>query len=473
MIAVASRWVPERSALFARSFALALLCCPALASAQLPASVPTLAPMIERVSPTVVNISVSGEVRVDSPLTEDPLFRYFFPDSPDSRPVQSAGSGVIVDAVKGYVLTNSHVIENADKITVTLLDNRSKQATVIGSDPGTDLAVLQIDARDLKQVEFGDSDRLRVGDFVVAIGNPFGFSHTVTSGIVSGLGRTNINPDAYEDFIQTDASINPGNSGGALLDLEGRLVGINSAIISRGGGNIGIGFAIPVNMARDIMDQIIEYGHVSRGLLGVTISSVTPEIAQTYGLDNTSGALVMSVAPSSAADKAGLQVYDVILKVDEQPVRDSASLRTAIGLKRPGVHVSVGIMRDGHERNVEAELGAAETAATEPPEAEPQTQRQREPETSQNGLDPAFEGAEVVTADPSKPSAGGTAGLYVVAVEDGSRAAARGLRAGDVITHINKQRVRNLDEAGQVLKDARSVIVQVQRGSRGSLLILR
>jgi Do/DeqQ family serine protease len=404
-------------------------------------------------------------------VTDDPLYRYFFPDQPETRPVQSAGSGVIVDAAKGYVLTNSHVIENAEKITVTLLDTRSVEAKVIGSDPGTDLAVVQVDAPNLKQAEFADSDRVRVGDFVVAIGNPFGFSHTVTSGIVSGLGRTNINPDAYENFIQTDASINPGNSGGALLDLEGRLVGINSAIISRGGGNIGIGFAIPINMARDVMDQLIEYGHVSRGLLGVTISSVTPEIAHTYGLDNTSGAIVMSVAPSSAAERAGLQVYDVILSVDVQPVRDSASLRTAIGLKRPGVHVAVGIMRDGHERTVEAELGAAETVAAERPVALPATVAP--PQTSENGLDPAFEGAEVVTADPAKPSAGGTTGLYVVSVEEGSRAAIRGLKAGDVITHINKQRVDNLEEAERLMKDAASVIVQVQRGSRGSLLILR
>jgi Do/DeqQ family serine protease len=469
MIAAASRWISDRSTTqLARVLAPVLLlsACPALVSAQLPASVPTLAPMIERVSPTVVNISVSGEVRVDSPASGDPLYRYFFPDLPDTRPVQSAGSGVIVDAAKGYVLTNSHVVENAEKITVTLLDTRSVEADVIGSDPGTDLAVLHVDAKDLKQIELGDSDRLRVGDFVVAIGNPFGFSHTVTSGIVSGLGRTNINPDAYENFIQTDASINPGNSGGALLDLEGRLVGINSAIISRGGGNIGIGFAIPVNMARDIMSQLIEHGHVSRGLLGVTISSVTPEIAETYGLDNTSGALVRSVAPSSAAEKAGLQIYDVILSIDDRPVRDSASLRTAIGLKRPGAHVAVGIMRDGHVRTVEAELGAAETTVAARPVPP-------SPETSNDGLDPAFEGAEVVTADPTKPSVGGTAGLYVVSVEDGSAAEARGLLAGDVITHINKQRVRNLEEAEKLLKDARSVIVQVQRGGRGSLLILR
>ncbi|HEU4616834.1 MAG TPA: DegQ family serine endoprotease [Gammaproteobacteria bacterium] len=465
MIAAASRWLSDRSAPLARSLVLALVACPAAAWAQLPAGVPTLAPMIERVSPTVVNISVSGEVQVNGPLTDDPLFKYFFPDTPESRPVQSAGSGVIVDAAKGYVLTNAHVIENAEKITVTLLDNRSMEAKIIGSDPGTDLAVLKVEAADLKQAEFGDSDRLRVGDFVVAIGNPFGFSHTVTSGIVSGLGRKNINPDAYENFIQTDASINPGNSGGALLDLEGKLVGINSAIISRGGGNIGIGFAIPVNMARDVMQQLIDFGHVSRGLLGVTIQSVTPEVAEMYGLHDVSGALVMSVAPNSAAEKAGLQFEDVILSVDGQAVRDSASLRTAIGLKRPGSHVKVGIVREGRERTLEAELGeaeAAETAALPVPK----------PESSDGGLDPAFEGAELAPADRTKPNSS-AGGLSVVSVEEGSPAAMHGLKAGDVITHINRQRVRNLQDAERALKDARSVIVQVQRGSRGLLLLMR
>jgi Do/DeqQ family serine protease len=423
--------------------------------------------MIERVSPTVVNISVSGEVPVQSPVTEDPLFRYFFPDQPDKRPVQASGSGVIVDADKGYILTNHHVIENADKITVTLLDNRSIDARVIGSDEGTDLAVLQVDITGLKAIQLGNSDQLRVGDFVVAIGNPFGFSHSVTSGIVSGLGRTGINRDAYEDFIQTDASINPGNSGGALVDLNGNLVGINSAIISRGGGNIGIGFAIPVNMARGIMSQLIDFGHVSRGLLGVHINSVTPGVAKTFGLSNSAGALVVTVDPNSAAEKAGIQVGDVIVKVNGHAVLDSGTLKAAIGIQRPGTRVSVGLVRDGRERTVEAELGAAEAAATEEePASVPET-------TNETSLDPSLEGAELAENNAATPNASGTGGLYVVSVAPDSPAAIRRLRAGDVITRINRQPVRNLADARRVLAGASSVILEVRRGDRSTLLLMR
>ncbi len=448
---------------------LVLLCCAAPALAQIPSeAVPTLAPMIERVSPTVVNISVSGEVQVQSPLSDDPLFKYFFPpDQPRKRQVQAAGSGVIVDADKGYILTNHHVIEDADKITVTLLDNRSMSARVIGSDEGTDLAVLQVDAKNLKAIDLGNSDRLRVGDFVVAIGNPFGFSHTVTSGIVSGLGRTGINPDAYEDFIQTDASINPGNSGGALVDLTGKLVGINSAIISRGGGNIGIGFAIPVNMARGIMDQLIKFGHVSRGMLGVSIQSVTPDIAKTYGLVNSSGALVMEVQPKSAAEKAGIEVNDVIVSVDGHEILDSGTLRAAVGIKRPGTHLRVGLIRDGRPRSIEAVLGQAQNEAAPAPETS-------EPQPKESALDPALQGVELANNDGSNAQASSTApGVLVVSVADGSQASIRGLRAGNVITKINRRRVHNIDDARRILENADSVILEVQRGSRGLLFLLR
>ncbi|HEX5418495.1 MAG TPA: Do family serine endopeptidase [Gammaproteobacteria bacterium] len=464
----AERAQPPRSmSRLAHPLLFAVLCCPALALAQLPSSrVPTLAPMIERVSPTVVNISVSGEAPADNPLSKDPLFRYFFPDQPEKREVQASGSGVIVDAQKGYILTNDHVIENADKITVTLLDNRSMDAHVIGTDEGTDLAVLQVQTQGLTAIPFGDSDRLRVGDFVVAIGNPFGFSHTVTSGIVSGLGRTGINPDAFEDFIQTDASINPGNSGGALVDLNGNLIGINSAIISRGGGSIGIGFAIPVNMARGIMKQLIEYGKVSRGLLGVKIQSVTPDIAQTYGLGSASGALVMSVSPNSAAEKAGIEVADVIVSVNDHAVPDSGSLKAAIGLERPGTHVKVGFVRDGRLLMTAAELGQAASAQAEPaPEAPPKGPKD-------SALDPALQGAELAKSDRAR-SASAAAGLYVVSVEDGSPAAIRGLQAGDVITRINRQRVRSVDDARRVLEGAEAVILEVQRNGRGMLLLMR
>src|ERR1700677_2914795 len=285
------------------------------------APMPSLAPMVKRVSPAVVNIATRGTMKEDpsqrNPLVDDPFFRGFFDAPQDSKPrerqFQSAGSGVIVDAKNGYIITNHHVVENASEITITLLDNRSFSAKVIGSDEGADIAVLQAKQPNLIAMAFGDSTRLEVGDYVVAIGNPFGLQHTVTAGIVSALGRTGINPDGYEDFIQTDASINPGNSGGALVNLRGELVGINSAILSGSGGNIGIGFAIPVNMAKGVMDQLIKYGQVKRGVLGVTILDVTPDIAKEFGLADASGALVTGVSQGSSAERAGVKTGDLTL----------------------------------------------------------------------------------------------------------------------------------------------------------------
>src|SRR5512135_1761738 len=290
-----------------------MLAAAPLASAQLPAQVgetpvPSLAPMVKRVTPAVVNIATKGTVQEQNPLLNDPFFRRFFdvPNTPQRRQFQSAGSGVIVDAKQGYIVTNAHVIENATEITVTLLDNRSLTAKVVGKDEGSDVAVLQVPANNLTALPIADSDKTEVGDFVVAIGNPFGLGHTVTSGIVSALGRSGINPEGYEDFIQTDASINPGNSGGALVNLNGQLVGINSAILSRTGGNIGIGFAIPSNMMKVVMNQLIKFGAVKRGVLGVNIQTLVPEIAQSMGLpEGTQGALVSQVVEGSAAERAG------------------------------------------------------------------------------------------------------------------------------------------------------------------------
>ena len=440
----------------------ALSLCASIASAQLPSDVPSLAPMIEKASPAVVNIAVSGSVKVDNPLAQDEFLRRFFGGEGQNnrREIEAAGSGVIVDSKKGYILTNHHVVENADKITVTLADNRSLSAKVVGSDEGTDLAVLQVKDETLVQMPFGDSGKLRVGDYVVAIGNPFGFSNTVTSGIVSALGRSGINRDAYEDFIQTDASINPGNSGGALVNLKGELVGINSAIISRSGGNIGIGFAIPVNMARTIMDQLVTFGSVSRGLLGVGIQNVTPELAVTYGLHDNSGALVESVGANSAAERAGIQVNDVIVSINEHSVRDSGSLKAAIGLLRPGEKVVVGVIRDGHPLKVNAVLGEA-----------PATVAHATPLEEQPGaapLDPVFEGADLADNDSGK-----VAGILVVRVEPGSPAADRNLHAGDVITKVNRVRVHNLAEAKRVIEGARSIILEVQRGGRNQLILMR
>jgi Do/DeqQ family serine protease len=415
--------------------------------------------MIEKISPAVVNISVSGSVAIDSPLAQDEFFRRFFQLPPDGRQqIQSAGSGVIVDAAQGYILTNHHVVENADRINVTLLDSRSMDARVVGSDQGSDLAVLQVTAPNLAQMPLGNSDALRVGDYVVAIGNPFGFSHTVTSGIVSGLSRSGINPEGYEDFIQTDASINPGNSGGALVNLNGELVGINSVIVSRGGGNIGIGFAIPVNMASGIMEQLITFGEVSRGLLGVNIDSLTTESAELYGLRDTSGALVVAVAPNSAAEDAGIQINDVIVSVNDHRVRDPGSLKSTIGQLRPGQEVRVGLIRDGREQTVTAVLDAlpnGSVADVAPPPSEIE-------------LDPVCAGAELLDNSGS-----GVPGLLVVRVVPGSPAAERGLRGGDVITQVNRVRVRNLAEATLLMQNARSIILEVRRGNRNQLILMR
>jgi len=420
--------------------------------------IPSLAPIIDQVAPAVVNISVQGSVAVNNPLSQDPFFRRFFPPN-GRREVQSAGSGVIVDAQNGYILTNHHVIENAEEISVALVDERTLDATVVGSDAGSDIAVLQVDPDDLAEMPFGDSEALRVGDFVLAIGNPFRLRHTVTSGIVSGLGRTGINPEGYEDFIQTDASINPGNSGGALINLRGELIGINSAIFSSTGGNIGIGFAIPVNMARSVMDQIIAFGGVRRGLLGVSIATVTPEIAESYDLDDTSGALVTVVGSGSAAEAAGLQIGDVIVSVNDEPIADPGSLRNAIGLMRPGDDVTVGYMREGDERTARATLGELQAPGGEPEQLAE--------------IDPSFEGAEFESNDASRPGFDGVEGILATAVEPGSAAFMRGLRTGDVITHVNRQRVRSVDAARAIVEDARSVILQVSRENRGVLILMR
>jgi Do/DeqQ family serine protease len=335
---------------------------------------PSLAPMIRKVSPAVVNIATRGTIRdrgSQNPLLDDPFFRRFRNAPPAAgtreRPFQSAGSGVIFDARNGYIVTNAHVVENASEITVTLQDGRDLKAEVVGSDAPSDVAVLKVHADGLAQIPLGDSAKSEVGDFVVAIGNPFGLQHTVTSGIISGLSRSGISPDGYEDFIQTDASINPGNSGGALVNLRGELIGINTAILSRTGGNIGIGFAIPVNMAHSVMDQLIRYGAVKRGELGVSMYTVTPGIAHSLGLSNVIGALVSQVIEGSAADAAGIRTGDVITTVNGQPVKSNSELRNAIGLLRVGDKVEVGMVRDGKPLQVTAVIGSApDTAAPAP-----------------------------------------------------------------------------------------------------------
>ena len=329
----------------------------ALAGAPIPemggSPIQSIAPVVSRVTPGVVGISVRGRVREDSPLFQDPVFRRFFnlQQQPIERETQAAGSGVIVDAAQGYVLTNAHVVENATSIEVTTKDNRQFKARLIGRDPDTDIAVLQISGSNLTAVPMGDSDRLQVGDFVLAVGNPFGLGQTVTSGIVSALGRSP-GIEGYEDFIQTDASINPGNSGGPLVDLQGRIVGINTAIVAPSGTNVGIGFAVPISMARQVMDQLISGGEIKRGRIGVAIQDLTPDIAQALGTTYTQGAVIARVVQGSPAERAGLRTNDLVVAVNGAPIHNGAELKNHVGLSKIGDAVDLTVVRGGSERTV-------------------------------------------------------------------------------------------------------------------------
>jgi len=419
--------------------------------------VPTLAPMIRKVSPGVVNIATRGTIRergAQNPLLDDPFFRRFFdvpPDTgPQARPFQSAGSGVIFDARSGYIVTNAHVVENASEITVTLQDGRDLKAEIIGSDTPSDVAVLKVKPDGLTQIPMGDSAKIEVGDFVVAIGNPFGLQHTVTSGIISGLSRSGINPDGYEDFIQTDASINPGNSGGALVNLRGELIGINTAILSRSGGNIGIGFAIPVNMARSVMEQLIHYGSVKRGQLGISMYTVTADIAHSLGLPSAVGALVSQVVEGSPAEHAGIRTGDVITSVNGQPVKSNSELRNTIGLLRVGDKVDIGLLRDGKPLRVTAVIADTSTELGGGP----------------SSIHKSFEGSVLGDA----PDGGG---VVVRSVEPGSAAAQAGLRADDVIVGANRGHVNSMRELRERTKGAAVLVLEVRRGATVLLVPLR
>jgi serine protease Do len=350
---------------------LAVICSLALASpsvAQMPEfgreKMPTLAPLVREVTPSVVNISAQGRVKEDNPLYRDPLFREYF-DVPEQleRKIKAVGSGVIVDAQRGYVLTANHVFAQVTTVQVTTKDGRSFAARLMGRDPGTDLAVLRLQSpQSLKAISLGDSDSLEVGDFVIAVGNPFGLGQTVTSGLVSALGRSGIGKQGYEDFIQTDAPINPGNSGGALVNMRGELVGINTAIFSTGGGNVGIGFAVPINMARSVMEQIVTHGHVRRGRIGVSIKDLTPAI-EARPSDTLEGAVIADVSRGSPAEHGGIQKGDIVVAADGAPIRSAARLRNKLGLTPVGQRVQLTVRRKGAVHNVSVEVAPASPAS--------------------------------------------------------------------------------------------------------------
>ena len=421
-------------------------------------ALPSLAPMLEKVTPAVVNISTVSVVRAENhPLLRDPFFRWFFelPSETRKKRNQSLGSGVIVDARLGHILTNHHVIEQADEIYVTLHDGRELKAELLGTDPETDVALLQVASDDLVAVPLADSNALRVGDFVVAIGNPFGLNQTVTSGIVSALGRSGLGIEGYENFIQTDASINPGNSGGPLVNLRGELVGINTAILAPSGGNVGIGFAIPINMAAAIRRQIVEFGGVQRGTFGVSTQNLTPDLARALRLPpDSKGAVVTGVEPDSSAARAGLRAGDLIVHLNEHTVRSATDLHTQFALMRVGDQVNLDILRDGRSQRLAARI------------ADP-----FEGYVSGGQVHSRFDGAllgEVV----DESGLGRNPGIAIGRVDEDSTAWNSGLRAGDVLFQVNRVRVRTLSELHDAAQGGVNQI-RLRRGDRLMTLVSR
>ncbi|MFC4726798.1 Do family serine endopeptidase [Coralloluteibacterium thermophilus] len=418
---------------------------------------PSLAPMLEQVTPAVVNIYTTQRIRVRAthPLADDPFFRRFFgmPNIPQERVAQSLGSGVIVDAERGYVLTNHHVIEGAESVSVTLADGRTLEAEFIGSDPDTDVAVIRIPAEDLSAIPLVDSNALRVGDFVVAVGNPFGLGQTVTSGIVSALGRSGLRGLGYQNFIQTDASINPGNSGGALVNLRGELVGVNTAIFNPGGsreGNIGIGFAIPSSLASEVMNQLISTGTVQRGTLGIQTRRITPEIAQALNLGSRRGALVTEVRDGTPAAESGLRAGDVIVSANGQRVDEPAALHNIEGLLPVGREVVLEVLRDGRTLSLSPILQPRLTLL------------------EGARLDPRLAGATFVELD-ERYRQQGLSGVRVSAIEPNSRAARNGLREDDLVVQLNRRNVADLEGLRRALDDAPpQMILGLVRG-RGAI----
>jgi len=432
---------------------------------------PSLAPLLKRVTPAVVNISVTATSQsADNPLVLDPFLRRFFdlPAQP-SRPLQkqAVGSGVIVDAAKGYVLTNHHVVENAQEISVTLTDGRTAKADLVGSDQGTDVALLKVNAKELTAIELANSDQLQVGDYVVAIGDPFGLGQTVTSGIVSALGRSGLDVEGYEDFIQTDASINPGNSGGALVDLDGKLVGINTAILAPSGGNVGIGFAVPANMANQAMRQLIDYGEVRRGRLGVAVQSLTPDLAEALSLDAKEGVVVNGVERGSPAERAGIQKGDVIVAFRGEPIKSAQDLRNRIGLAAVGTEAPLTVLRDGRRRDLTASIDALPSVKGSVSKAAVAGT------TSPPAVMDALQGADFRDV-PRDADHGDAKGAMVTRLEPGSAADRAGLHPGDIVTAVNRTSVGSAAELTKVLRQEQGrIALNVQRGDAQTYLLVR
>ncbi|MEM7359984.1 MAG: DegQ family serine endoprotease [Pseudomonadota bacterium] len=437
------------------------------AQAALPASVdgrplPSLAPMLENVRDAVVNISTEAQIKVRrraNPFLDDPFFRRFFEQSQSqqrTRKRQGLGSGVVFNAEQGLILTNAHVIQGADKITVTLKDGREAEATVIGTDKDSDVAVIQIDLDALQEIPLGDSDSLRVGDFVVAIGNPFGLRQTVTSGIVSALGRSGLGIENYEDFIQTDASINPGNSGGALVNLRGELIGINTAIVAPSGGNVGIGFSIPINMALQIKDQLVEFGEVQRGRLGVRIQDLTPELSQAFQISQSRGAIITKVEKGSMADIAGIQAGDVVISANDRPINRGADLRNSIGLLRVGDQLNLEVMRGGERQLITTSVGDVAMDST----------------VGKN-LNPRLEGAYFSDLSEAQLSAGVEGGVLVTNVEQGSSAWQNGVRPEDIIVSANRKSVKDLNSFRLAIAKRKVLLLNIVRGNGALFLLLQ
>ena len=431
------------------------------AAASLPTQVPgqgalpSLAPMLEKVLPAVVSVQVEGTASPTLNMPEE-LKKYFGDNAPQeqAQPFEGLGSGVIIDAAKGYVLTNNHVINQAQKISVQLNDGREFDAKLVGSDEQSDIALLQlIKPSNLTQIAIADSDKLRVGDFAVAVGNPFGLGQTATSGIISALGRSGLNLEGLENFIQTDASINRGNSGGALLNLNGELIGINTAILAPGGGSIGIGFAIPSNMAKTLADQLIQFGEIKRGLLGIKGMEMSADIAKAMNLNVQRGACVSEVLPNSGSAKAGIKSGDVIVSLNGKPLNSFAELRSRIATTEPGTKVKLGLLRDGKPVDVEVTLDKS-TSST----------------ASAELIIPALQGASFSDGQMKD----GTKGVVIDNVDKGSAAAQVGLHKDDIIIGLNRERIHSIAELRKVLEGKPPVIaLNVIRGNESIYLLLR